>query len=42
MTAVADTLPEAVKKMYRAADSKEVYFKDEWYRDDIGVIYGNY
>ena len=41
MTATGDTLYDAVVKMYRAADSKKVYFNGMWYRDDIGVKYGN-
>lgn len=40
ITATGRTLPDAVQKMYRAADSQEVYFDGMWYRDDIGVKYG--
>lgn len=41
LTSVGSTLYDAVQKMYKAADSKLVYFSGMWHRDDIGAKYGN-
>ncbi len=41
ITATGNSLPEAVAKMYREVDKREIEFRGMWNREDIGVIYGN-
>lgn len=41
ITATGRSLPEAVSKMYKEADKRELTFRGAWYRDDIGEIYGS-
>ena len=41
LVATGNNLDDAVKKMYRAAESGKVRFNGMWFRDDIGTKYGN-